>query len=194
LRFWLPLVLLGAGSPWRLSWRDEFDSGSRPDPSRWAHEFGGHGFGNHELECYIDRNAQARDGKLILTAVARTLRDQDLLYPEVWTFRGSPSIAPGARTVARLVDSGRRHRYDGLARLRRDRYHGERRQRAWQDPRHPARPGLLRARGPTAIYTLGTGGFHLFNLAVGGDWSGAPDATTRFPQELQVDYVRVYTW
>lgn len=34
--------------------------------------------------------------------------------------------------------------------------------------------------------------FLLLNLAVGGAWPGAPDATTTFPQRLTVDYVRVY--
>ncbi len=35
--------------------------------------------------------------------------------------------------------------------------------------------------------------FILLNLAVGGSWPGSPDATTVFPSEIQVDYVRVYT-
>jgi hypothetical protein len=35
--------------------------------------------------------------------------------------------------------------------------------------------------------------FHfLLNLAVGGQWPGYPDATTSFPQQMLVDYVRVY--
>jgi beta-glucanase (GH16 family) len=35
--------------------------------------------------------------------------------------------------------------------------------------------------------------FHLLlNLAVGGNWPGNPDATTKFPQAMAVDYVRVY--
>ena len=35
--------------------------------------------------------------------------------------------------------------------------------------------------------------FHLlFNLAVGGNWPGSPDASTNFPQEMMIDYVRVY--
>lgn len=35
--------------------------------------------------------------------------------------------------------------------------------------------------------------FHiLINLAVGGNWPGAPDSTTKFPQLLEIDYVRVY--
>ncbi|WP_374585469.1 family 16 glycosylhydrolase [Pseudoduganella sp.] len=34
--------------------------------------------------------------------------------------------------------------------------------------------------------------FLLLNLAVGGYWPGYPDATTRFPQQMLVDYVRIY--
>lgn len=35
--------------------------------------------------------------------------------------------------------------------------------------------------------------FVILNLAVGGDWPGSPDATTVFPSQMVVDYVRVYT-
>lgn len=34
--------------------------------------------------------------------------------------------------------------------------------------------------------------FLLLNIAVGGNWPGSPNAGTVFPQEMQVDYVRVY--
>ncbi|MDF2188021.1 family 16 glycosylhydrolase [Paraflavitalea sp. CAU 1676] len=34
--------------------------------------------------------------------------------------------------------------------------------------------------------------FVIFNLAVGGNWPGSPDANTYFPQWLIVDYIRVY--
>jgi beta-glucanase (GH16 family) len=34
--------------------------------------------------------------------------------------------------------------------------------------------------------------FLLLNLAVGGVWPGYPDATTQFPVEYRIDYVRVY--
>ncbi len=33
----------------------------------------------------------------------------------------------------------------------------------------------------------------LINVAVGGHWPGYPDETTRFPQVMHVDYVRVYS-
>lgn len=32
----------------------------------------------------------------------------------------------------------------------------------------------------------------LLNLAVGGDWPGAPNAQTKFPSSMQVDYVKVW--
>jgi beta-glucanase (GH16 family) len=34
--------------------------------------------------------------------------------------------------------------------------------------------------------------FFILNVAVGGNWPGNPDATTVFPQQMLVDYVRVY--
>jgi beta-glucanase (GH16 family) len=34
--------------------------------------------------------------------------------------------------------------------------------------------------------------FVILNLAVGGDWPGAPDATTAFPAQMKVDWVRIY--
>jgi beta-glucanase (GH16 family) len=34
--------------------------------------------------------------------------------------------------------------------------------------------------------------FFIFNVAVGGNWPGPPDATTVFPQRMFVDYVRVF--
>jgi beta-glucanase (GH16 family) len=34
--------------------------------------------------------------------------------------------------------------------------------------------------------------FLLLNVAVGGNWPGAPNGTTQFPQSMLVDYVRVY--
>ena len=35
--------------------------------------------------------------------------------------------------------------------------------------------------------------FIILNIAVGGDWPGSPDESTKFPQTMLVDYVRVYT-
>ncbi len=35
--------------------------------------------------------------------------------------------------------------------------------------------------------------FLILNVAVGGNWPGRPDASTKFPQQMLVDYVRVYS-
>ena len=34
--------------------------------------------------------------------------------------------------------------------------------------------------------------FFIMNVAVGGNWPGSPDASTSFPQSMNVDYIRVY--
>lgn len=43
-----------------------------------------------------------------------------------------------------------------------------------------------------ANYPFNADHFFIFNVAVGGDWPGPPDATTLFPQRMFVDYVRVF--
>jgi beta-glucanase (GH16 family) len=42
-------------------------------------------------------------------------------------------------------------------------------------------------------FDAGQSNFIILNLAIGGNWPGPPDATTPFPSEMLVDYVRVYT-
>lgn len=43
-----------------------------------------------------------------------------------------------------------------------------------------------------AIYPFNEPFFVIFNIAVGGNWPGYPDATTIFPQQMLVDYIRVF--
>jgi beta-glucanase (GH16 family) len=56
---------------WKLVWSDEFNGpdGSPVDPSKWVFETGGNGWGNHELEYYTERpaNALQRGGNLVIT-------------------------------------------------------------------------------------------------------------------------------
>jgi len=44
----------------------------------------------------------------------------------------------------------------------------------------------------TDIVAFNAEQFFIFNVAVGGDWPGSPDATTTFPQRMFVDYVRIF--
>ena len=44
----------------------------------------------------------------------------------------------------------------------------------------------------TAPYPFNAPFFFIFNVAVGGNWPGSPDASTTFPQRMIVDYVKVY--
>ncbi|EEF63051.1 malectin domain-containing carbohydrate-binding protein [Pedosphaera parvula] len=46
--------------------------------------------------------------------------------------------------------------------------------------------------GGTWVFTAPQ--FLILNLAVGGNWPGNPDGTTVFPQQMLVDYVRVYSF
>ncbi len=52
---------------------------------------------------------------------------------------------------------------------------------------------LKELTGAVWPFDAGQANFILLNLAVGGDWPGPPNATTIFPSEFVVDYVRIYT-
>jgi len=54
---------------------------------------------------------------------------------------------------------------------------------------HAVTPASLPAG---AKWVYGHPFYILLNLAVGGEWPGYPDATSKFPQTMVVDYVRVY--
>jgi len=45
---------------------------------------------------------------------------------------------------------------------------------------------------PGTDWVYGHPFFLILNVAVGGNWPGNPDATTQFPQQMVVEYVRVY--
>ena len=65
------------------------------------------------------------------------------------------------------------------------------------DPMKPyvtyTNPASLAAlKGAVWPFDNGVSAFFLFNVAVGGDWPGAPDGKTEFPTEMLVDYVRIY--
>ncbi len=45
---------------------------------------------------------------------------------------------------------------------------------------------------PAGLKAFQSNFFVILNLAVGGNWPGSPDASTVFPQKMEVDYVRIY--
>ena len=65
------------------------------------------------------------------------------------------------------------------------------------DPTHPyftyTKSSLTSLTGAVWPFDAGQSNFIILNLAVGGDWPGSPNATTPFPSQMLVDYVRVYT-
>ncbi len=45
---------------------------------------------------------------------------------------------------------------------------------------------------PAAMSEFHQNAFFIFNVAVGGNWPGSPDASTVFPQQMIIDYIRVF--
>lgn len=57
-------VSLDRGTVWQLSWADEFESGSVPNPEVWSYDLGF--VRNEELQWYKSENARVENGLLIL--------------------------------------------------------------------------------------------------------------------------------
>ena len=74
-------IAAGAAEARRPVWADEFSqsAGSAPDAAKWTHELGSHGFGNAELQTYVDSRATsfvaddpaALDGKALVIRADR---------------------------------------------------------------------------------------------------------------------------
>jgi len=62
-----------------LVWNDEFDYSGLPDDTKWGYDTGNHGWGNQELQNYVDNTletASVADGLLTITAF-QLIRGQD---------------------------------------------------------------------------------------------------------------------
>src|SRR3954469_2803071 len=76
---------------WVLTWSDEFNGadGNAPDPTKWAIETGGGGWGNNELEYYTSRsqNVHQESGNLVIQAAKESFTGPDKVTREYTSAR-----------------------------------------------------------------------------------------------------------
>jgi len=67
------LITVAPADPEMLVWSDEFDYTGPPDPTKWAYETGGGGWGNRELQYYTNdtQNAWVSNGSLRIRALRK---------------------------------------------------------------------------------------------------------------------------
>jgi beta-glucanase (GH16 family) len=236
-------------TPGPLAWSDEFDgpANSPPDPSKWAYDLGGGGWGNQELETYTSSTDNVHldgNGHLIIrvissgsTFTSARLKTQGLvtaqyghleariklpagrgIWPAFWML-GSNITTVGWPQCGEIdvmenigsepsVNHGSAHGpgYSGSHSLT-ARYMLPDNAR-FSDDFHTFAidwtPGTIvfsvdatsyetitRSNLPSgAVWVFDAPFFVLLNVAVGGTFPGSPDATTVFPQEMVIDYVR----
>jgi beta-glucanase (GH16 family) len=66
----------GPEAAWTVIWSDEFDgpANAPPDPTKWTFDFGGTGWGNHELETYTKNPENVfidGEGHLVIRAIRK---------------------------------------------------------------------------------------------------------------------------
>jgi beta-glucanase (GH16 family) len=80
------------GGAYALVWSDEFEgpSGALVDATKWAHDLGGGGWRNQELQTYTDRGRNASltgDGSLVIQALRETFTGADAITREYTSAR-----------------------------------------------------------------------------------------------------------
>ncbi|HEY6805591.1 MAG TPA: glycoside hydrolase family 16 protein [Pyrinomonadaceae bacterium] len=259
MSLWAPGFTSKSREPqWKLIWQDEFNdpNGSPVDESKWSHELGGKGWGNHELESYTDRldNSFQADGSLVIRALKERFTGADKITRD-YTSARLTTKNKFSTTYGRIEARIKIPRGQGIwpafwmlgADINTTHWPGcgeiDIMENIGKEPStiHGTihGPGYSGAKGPTAKYALPDNSafaddFHIFaiewepevirfysdnvlyatrtpadlprgskwvfdhphfvllNVAVGGYWPGKPDKSTQFPQEMLVDYVRVY--
>ncbi|MEV6527026.1 family 16 glycosylhydrolase [Longispora sp. NPDC051575] len=243
-------ALAPGGAPLAASWGDEFDrpAGTAPDSTKWRHDLGAGGWGNHELQTYTNSTANAAhdgQGHLVITArkeangsytSARLLtaatftqtygtfeaniripRGQGI-WPAFWML-GEGSTWPDRGEIDIMENIGREPStvygtihgpgYSGAGGKGGSRTlpNGEKLADNFHRYGVEWSPDLIvwkldgqeyfrvtPAAIPGRTWVFNHPFFMIMNVAVGGDWPGYPDASTAFPQQMVVDYVRVQTY
>ncbi|HEY8395601.1 MAG TPA: glycoside hydrolase family 16 protein [Bacilli bacterium] len=92
----------------KLIWADEFDYTGAPDPKKWTHQFGGHGWGNNEAQYYTDslENCVVQDGVLKIIARKEKTGDNQYTSARIHTF-GNFSFKYGKVLVRARVPKGK---------------------------------------------------------------------------------------
>lgn len=74
---------------WKLVWSDEFNYNGLPDSSKWTYETGGHGWGNHEKQYYIEKsleNSIVKDGILRIIALKKDYENSNYTSAKLTTY------------------------------------------------------------------------------------------------------------
>src|SRR5690606_28244887 len=239
-----------ASAAGQLVWADEFNgaAGSAPNPAVWTNELGASGWGNNELQNYVNsRSNSAMDGNgnLVITArrdgagytSARLVTNDKVelqygrieasikiprgqgIWPAFWMLgAGFPQTSwPNSGEIDIMENIGREPHlvhgtvhgpgYSGANGISGTYMHPQ----GWSfaDTWHTFaidwKPGeitwFVDGQQYHRVTRASVGGnpwvfdqkfFLILNVAVGGNWPGYPDGSTQFPQQMFVDYIRVF--
>ena len=252
LTFLFFVITISAQCP-QLVWEDNFD-GTEVDQSKWSFQTQDGcnidptlcGWGNNELQWYLEKNATVENGNLVITAKRETVSGKNYTSARLlskgkgdWTygrFEASIKLPTGKGLWPAFWMLSTNEPYGGwpqsgeidimeLIGSEPDVAHGtvhygspwpnnqskgesyQLNQGTFLDEFHEFaiewETNEIRWYVDDYLYSTKTKNeilswpfdqdmHFLLNVAVGGSWPGSPDASTTFPQTMEVDYVRVY--
>lgn len=88
------------------SWSDEFDTGTKPDTSKWGYDVGGNGWGNHELEYYTQgNNVDIANGLLTITAKKENFAGMNYTSSRLYS-KGTGNFSYGRFEIKAKIPGG----------------------------------------------------------------------------------------
>ena len=180
---------------YELVWSDEFEYTGLPDPGKWTFETGGDGWGNNELQYHTDRleNAEVRDSVLVITAREESYGGREYTSARIVTYNNSLYWRYGKFEARMKLPYGQS--FTLASGKFADDFHVFSIEWNEQTIRWKLDGNQFNVIDISSSELSEFHGeyFVILNLAVGDNWPGAPDESTEFPQEYQIDYVRVYS-
>lgn len=235
---------------YNLIWNEEFE-GTELSESDWNFEIGtgNNGWGNNELQYYLDRNTRIENGRLIIEAKTESVEGRSYtssrlttegkqsfqygridirakmpfgqgIWPALWMLGGNFRSAGWPfcgeidimEMVGGNVTGGGDHVVHGTVHWDNNgQYANFGDSKIMPEPLANAfhvytiiwdeteivwyiddiRYNTIDIT-PSALSEFHQPFFFIVNVAVGGNWPGSPNASTRFPQFMEVDYIRVF--
>src|SRR3970040_1477059 len=205
------LLSVNSKHDYKLIWSDEFNYVGLPDATKWGYETGGHGWGNNEKQYYKEKsikNSFVKDGNLHIVALKEKFENSNYTSAKLTTYQkmslqyvgkdeNMVHVSLHSQLYNHVINTQITHfeKIDDVV----NNFHkygiewDEKSIKFFIDDKL----FYESVKGENGRVTANEGWpcdkpfYLILNLAIGGNW-GADIDDSIFPNEMEIDYVRIY--